>query len=81
MSEYAAEKNQATSKNILGFKVLMTEMFGRENKNSNYHNFLPDDQNNPPHYLLRDSFKNRQIVVVKHLQFNFRNTLTPLSTV
>ena len=37
--------------NYTGFSVLMAKLFGRENKNSNFHNFLNEGQNNPSSLL------------------------------
>ena len=34
-----------------GFSILMAKLFGQENKNSNFHNFLHGDMNNPDKVL------------------------------
>ena len=52
-----AEKSLATSQktvglfNYTGFLVLMAKLFGRENKNSNFHNISLEVQNNPYAFL------------------------------
>ena len=43
------------SSNLFSFSVIITVLFGQENENSNFHNFLWDLHNNPDELLYQET--------------------------